>query len=129
MKKMFTFVIAAASLALASCASLPNISPGGPAAVAESTTLDERLLLGAETSYKAARTLGEVAVDTGEISPAMAVQFRSVDIALFGVLLKARTAYDAGNAVTYKAALDEMAPLLNRIWAIVRPRRGEGAVP
>ena len=127
MKKLL--ILSIASLSLFACASLPDAVPKSPAAVAEVTTLDERLILGAEVSYKAARSLGEAAVDTGQVTPAAAVTIKSVDIALFGVLLKARHAYDTANAASYEAALAEAAPLLNRFWSLVRPKRREGEVP
>lgn len=116
MKKMF---VALAALALAGCASLPAAIPTGPAPIAEATTLDERALVAFETSYKAARTLAEVGVDSGRVDAALAAKIAPIDNQLHGALVKARTAYEAANAATYQAALAEIAPLLPKLFLLV----------
>jgi hypothetical protein len=120
--KWRTAFVAVAALALASCAGLGSTIVGGlsgPAAIANKTTLDERALLGLEASYKAARLAMEGAVDAGLVKRPLAVKFRDANKKANAVLVKARTAYDAANAATLDAALDEGAPLVAEIWKLV----------
>lgn len=103
--KRFTFL---AALALAGCtpggiASIPD----SPAAVANSTTLDEQGALAAELAYKAARIAVETGVDAGAIKGATATRFAALDSKAYAALGKVRAAYRAGNAATYASALTE----------------------
>jgi hypothetical protein len=117
MKKLL-FVALAAS-ALAGCASLPASIPSGPAPIADRTELDERALVGFEAAYKAARSLAEVAADSGQVDAARAAKIAAVDTALYVALGKARAAYDAANAATYRDALAEIAPLAAQLFQLV----------
>lgn len=111
-------LIPCAALALGACAGL-GVSAPGPATIAERTTLDERGLLGAELAYKSARTLAEAGVDAGLVGPKLAADIKRVDEKLYDALTRARSAYDAGNAATFEAALAEAAPLITELWALV----------
>lgn len=119
----YRMFVATAALALCSCTALttaitdaPNISPS---AVANQTTLDERGLLGAEVSYKAARTLMEAAVDAGQVKPGLAVKFYRLNGQLNGALVRARNAYDGVNAASMDSALSDAGPLIIELWQLV----------
>lgn len=115
MRRAFLSAFAALSLCACSTVSLPPASPGE---VAGQTKLDEMLLMGAEVSYKAARSLGEASADAGLIDAATATRIKAIDAEVYDGLGKARAAYDAGNAADYRAAIDLVTPLLTKLWAL-----------
>lgn len=116
---MKRLLIAVLALALAACTG-GNLASTGPAAIAgaadgaglpapatiaDQTTLDEESLLRVERLYKALRTALEMGVDTGLIRGAFAAQIGEGDRKAFALLGAARTAYDTGNAATYRDAV------------------------
>ena len=111
------------SLLLSGCATL---AVPAPATVSSQTTLDERALMGAELSYKAARTLAEAAVDGGLVDAAKAAKIRDVDSALYDALAKARTAYRSSNAASYDQAIADIAPMLVTFWSLVAKDSAKG---
>ena len=115
MKYPARIIAMAMSMALLGCATMPTAHMS-PSAFARQSTVDERLLLAAETSYKAARLLMEAAVDSGRITPGQAAKFFRLNGALNAALVRARIAYDAANAPGYVAALDEIDPLISQLW-------------
>ena len=100
-----------AALALSGCATMPT-APSSPNAFARQTKIDERALLSAELSYKAARNLMEAAIDSGQLTPGLAAKFFRVNATLNAALVRARIAYDAANAPSYRAALDDIDALI-----------------
>lgn len=110
-------IIAAAALSLCSCSTL-SLPPASPQEVASQTKADEMLLMGAEISYKAARSLAEASADAGLIDASVAAQIKAIDGQVFEGLGKARSAYQAGNATDYRAAIELVTPLLTKMWAL-----------
>jgi hypothetical protein len=102
-------IILAPLLLLASCAGLGSLltPPASPAAVANTTTLDEQAALGVELAYKAARTAVEVGVDAGLIKGTRATQFAELDNKAFNAVVIVRRAYRAGNATDYATGLSQ----------------------
>lgn len=99
----------ALALSLPGCAGnigIPNI-PAAPVEVADKTTLDERGAIAAEVAYKALRTAVEFATDAGMLTGANAKRAAHFDNLAFAAVSAARAAYRAGNAESYKAAVDE----------------------
>ncbi|EQA97268.1 hypothetical protein L286_23365 [Sphingobium sp. HDIP04] len=82
-----------------------NSLPAPPAAVADSTVLDEQGALAAELAYKAARVAVETSVDAGLIKGATAAKIAKLDQRAFTALGVVRKAYAAGNATSYASAL------------------------
>jgi hypothetical protein len=119
-KRIWAVVLVAT---LCSCSTLPT-KLYSPSTFAQRTSIDERALLSAELSYKAARTLMEAAVDSGQLAPGLAAKFFRVNGKLNAALVRARIAYDAANAPSYHAALDEAVPLINELWDIFEQQRG-----
>lgn len=113
-----------AALALSGCATMPT-APSSPSAFARQTKIDERALLSAELSYKAARTYMEAAVDSGQVTPGLAAKFFRINGKLNAALVRARIAYDAANAPSYHAALHEAGPLILELWDMVASQGGK----
>ena len=109
---------ACAALALTGCTTLTS-APTSPADVAETTVLDERAATAAELAYKAARLAGEMAVDAGLIEGERATQVAALDNKAFAALGRVRTAYRAGNAASYTAALEEFNLTIADLVALV----------
>lgn len=115
---------ALAALSLSSCAALSNAAaqgaglPESPVAVAGLTVRDEQALLGAELAYKAARIAAEIGVDAGMITGARATQFRDLNRRAYAALQIARTAYRAGNASSYWAAIAEARGIADQILTL-----------
>lgn len=101
---MRKFILAAAlALSLPGCATIP----AAPVDVADTTTLDERGAIAAEVAYKAFRTAMEFATDAGMLRGAAAARAAHLDNLAYAAVGAARAAYRAGNAESYKAAVDE----------------------
>jgi hypothetical protein len=78
--------------------------PTSPAAVADRTTLDERAGLSVELAYQAANLAIRTANRAGLLTPAAKAKARTLDDTAFAAVGKARAAYDAGNASSFKEA-------------------------
>jgi hypothetical protein len=115
----FAFLTAAT---LAACAGVPGLStiPAAPAAVAETTVLDEKAAIGAELAYQAFRTAAELAVDAGVLKGERAAAVARADNRAFAALGVARAAYDAGNASSYGSALAEARAAISGALAIIK---------
>jgi hypothetical protein len=110
-----------ALLALAGCAidaTSPPLPP--PAAVTNGTTLDEKLALGVEATYQAARTIVEAGVDSGVIHGATAAKVAQLDNDAYRAVLATRAAYDAGNAASYAAAAASATAAISQLLAITK---------
>ena len=112
-------LILAAALSLSSCqpATLVGL-PASPQAAADRTTLDEQALQLVELSYKAARIAVEIYVDSGQCTGACATRFRDLNRRAYAAVLAARTAYRAGNATGYLAALREARSLADQLLTL-----------
>jgi hypothetical protein len=134
-------LIAAFALALPGCAMLPALM-GGPATVANKTTLDEKGGLAVETLYAAAARAGALAFRAHVIEPSTnpAVQsdgfcalvrahafeptdrgssVMAIECKLRAARDAARTAYDATNAATYDEATREAVALGRELLALI----------
>ena len=116
MRKLFLLV--AAPLALAACATLPA-APTSPGQVADQTVLDEQGALGVELAYKAFRTALEVAVDAGVLHGAAATKAADLDARAYLATLAARGAYKAGNATDYARAVSDARAAINAALAAI----------
>lgn len=94
-----------AVLALTGC-NIPALADT-PVEVADQTILDERAAIGAELAYRAQNTLLELAVDSGRLKGDLALRAAGFDRQAYAALQAVRSAYRAGNAASYAAALDE----------------------
>ena len=122
MRRLLFLPLALAGLALASCGALTSTEVGNnstlPApspspianvecpgnAISNATRLDERLALGVEATYTAARTAAELAVDSGRVTGPNATRLRTANRRAYDGLLAVRKAYCAGNQAGYLAA-------------------------
>lgn len=101
----------AASLTLASCglAAPPiNLLPPPPVEVANQTTLDERLGLGAETVYQAAAQAVIFKHKVAPFSPEDLAKVKALDAKALAALEVVRSAYKAANAEDYRKAYDDV---------------------
>lgn len=108
MKKILTLAAASLLLSLSGCAGLMSAFsavPASPAAVANTTVLDEQAALGVELAYKAARIAMETAVDAGILKGARATQLAAADNKAYAAIQVARRAYQAGNATDYQSGV------------------------
>lgn len=105
MKRLIALCLPLALMACGGVTSAINSIPASPAAVADSSTLDEQGALAAELAYKAARVAVETGVDAGLIRGATAAKVAKLDRQAFAALGLVRKAYDAGNAASYTSAL------------------------
>lgn len=109
-------LILAAALACSACVgTLP-----GPNTVADRTTLDERLALGAELAYKAARLAVEVATDAGAIRGNRATLVAAADERAYAALGAVRAAYEAGNASSYATAITRAQEAVDALLSAIR---------
>lgn len=101
---MIRMLIAAAALALASCATIPA-APPAPVDLTSQTVLDEKGAIACETAYTAAARAAALAIRAGVITdPAKIRRIGEMDRAAYSAVLATRAAYDAGNASSYLSA-------------------------
>lgn len=106
MRKL-AIALAACTLSLNGCAALQGLA--APATtVAAHTAADEEALKRCETTYKLARTLMEIGVDSGLIRGGVAVTVAGLDNKLYGVLVTCRTAYRLFGSAELSRAADDM---------------------
>ena len=105
MKRLIALCLPLALMACGGVTGVINSIPASPAAVADSTVLDEQGALAAELAYKAARVAVETAVDAGLIRGPAAAKIAKLDRQAFAALGVVRKAYAAGNAASYASAL------------------------
>lgn len=119
MKRALFAAAAAAALALGGCAGGVQI-PASPGTVAQGTLLDERLALGAELAYKAARKVIETGTDAGLIKGADATKAAALDAKAYSLVGKVRAAYAAGNAKSYQDAYDAATAAIGDLLAAAK---------
>lgn len=109
MTKRLLLWLAGPVVMLAGCATLPSIMgiPDTPAAVAETTLLDEQVGAGVELAYKAFRVALETATDAGLLKGDHARRAAVLDNQAFAAVGAVRAAYRAGNAADYGRAAKE----------------------
>lgn len=114
MKRMILCLAAVLVLSACTFGSLASVPPA-PSGLANRTVLDEQGALAVELAYKAARTAVELAVDTGLLKGPAAAQVADLDNRAFLAVTSARSAYAAGNAASYSAALGEAREAVRRL--------------
>lgn len=82
------------------CVTVPS-----PAALANTTKLDEQGVNTAELAYKAWRIAVETGVNAGQIKGQLAQRVAGFDNQLYSALQAVESAYNAGNASDYKTAV------------------------
>lgn len=108
MQRLLFAPLLAAALVLPGCTGIMSrlsAVPASPAAVANSTTLDEQGALAVELAYKAARIAMETAVDAGLVKGSRATSVAAADNKAYAAVQVARRAYMAGNATDYATGL------------------------
>jgi len=110
-------IIIAAALALAGCSFSP---PSTPSTVAQATVLDEKIAIGAELAYKAARLAAETGVDAGLIKGAKADRVADADNRALTAVQAVRAAYRAGNAASYSATAKEAQNAVSAMLAAIK---------
>jgi len=123
MRRLSLFLIPALA-AMAAC-SVPtggiNVPP--PSSIADATVLDEKLALGAEATYAAARTAMEFQVDRGQITGAAATRASALNRKAYAATLAVRSAYDAGNADGYVEAAATATLATSQLLAVLRKEK------
>lgn len=101
-------------LALSACATVPTI-PQSPAAVADATKLDEQAGLAITTGYRAAVAAARLANRVAPFSPSTKARAADLEAKAFAAVAAVRTAYEAGNAASYSAAIANARTLIDQI--------------
>lgn len=73
-----------------------------------------------ERVYKLSRTIGELGVDAGVIRGATATRLAALDNSLYAGLLRARSAYQAGNLALLIAEKSNLETLADQVNALAR---------
>lgn len=121
MRRILLSLAAVASLSLAACGP-QTAGPAAPSEVANSTKLDEQLMLGAESLYTGANQLAGLALDVASLDAAQRSRLKKADNDAFAALLVARSAYKAGNSSGYFQAIARLTEAVQQINAIVGSR-------
>lgn len=123
MKRFLLCAALALAAPLAACHSFSELPPS-PSNAANATILDERLALGAEGSYKAARVAMEFMVDHGYLKGAAAAKARTLNTQAMNATKAVRDAYDAGNKDSYIAAAGLASKAVADLLAAATPPKG-----
>lgn len=102
---MKRLLVASLALALSACATLPTSLPTNPAAVADTTKLDEQAALSVELAYQAAAQAVLVANRAGVIPASAKPAVAAADRGAYAAVQAVRAAYDIGNADDYATAV------------------------
>ncbi len=116
MKKVCLIV---GAILLAGCETVPSV-PLAPATVADRTIMDEKAASGFELAYATARTLGELAVDTGRLKGERAAQVQMLNRRAYAALQVIRTAYRSGNSDTWLAATADFQAAVGQINSLAK---------
>ena len=115
MKRLF---VAMAALCLCACAAVPT-PPPPPVAIADQTTLDEQIGLGATTAYRGAVAVARLANRVKPFSPSTRTKAAELDAKAFAAIAAMRAAYEAGNATDYRTAAGKARDLAEQIISLV----------
>lgn len=124
---LYAIALAAVILTIAGCVQPPAPAPGATGAVsaatvgavtpADRTLLDEKALAGVELAYRTARIAMETATDAGLITGGRAADVAILDQRAWSAVQAARAAYAAGNATSYREAIDRALVAVDAIAA------------
>jgi hypothetical protein len=124
MRRLALTVLAALSVAVASCAGLGTAATvaeaaiSGPVIFADRTTADETAGQSIELAYKAARLTVETLVDSGVIHGAAAAKVQVLNRKAYAAVQAARAAYRAGNADSISKAVKEANAAVAQLLAL-----------
>lgn len=103
------------------CASVPDRIPSSPAAVADKETIDEQAALTLTLAYTGAARAAALAIETGLVDdPKVIARIGELDVAAFGAVKAAESAYRAGNADSYALALVEARAAVGALLSSVK---------
>lgn len=123
MKKILLSAACVLALGLSACESgLSSVVTNPPTTAG--TLVDEKALLGAETSYHVLGTTLELAVDTGRLKGANAAKARDLNQKAYRALLAARAAQKAANATDYATKVAEVLSLVKQVEQIIKQSPG-----
>lgn len=118
---MKRLIAAGLALALASCAGIPSAPSGaGSPPIAGATKLDEQAGLAITLAYQAANRLALLVIRSGHVRGADAEKLKALDAEAFRWVSRVRIAYQAGNAVSYQAAIAQAYAIVAEISAIAK---------
>lgn len=113
MKRLMIAAALLCVLPLAGC----NFGVNSPGSVAAATKLDQQIGIGAESAYTASALLGSALARAGLID---AAKFKAFDQGAYAALLASRSAYRAGNAADYAAAVAQVHVAVAQIKSLVK---------
>ena len=119
---LFSIALACSALSVAACQPVSDSLQTGPVSTADATKLDEQTMLSAESLYLATNTLAQTAFDLGRLSVDQRAKVKAADQKAYNALLVLRSAYRAGNASSYFAALGELTKASEQVSAIIGSR-------
>ena len=120
--RQFFLIMALSAMSLTACSPTTSLIGASPVAMADTTKLDEQLMLGAESLYASANQLAFIAVDVGRLTPEQQIKLKGFDNAAYNALLAARSAYKAGNSSDYFKAIGALTNAANQISTIAGSR-------
>lgn len=126
---MKRLIVAALALACAACtptaltADLERIPPS-PSAAADATAIDEQAGIAVEIAYQASAQAVLLASRSGLLNGERATRAAALDRQAYAAVEAVRTAYDAGNATTYREAGRRAVALLRQLTALLRSSGG-----
>lgn len=106
-------------LSLTACLGSTASIPTSPSAVADKTTLDEEIGLGATVAYRGAVAAARLANQIRPFNAATKARAAELDNQAFAAIKALRTAYEAGNASDYRAAATKARALSDQILDLV----------
>lgn len=116
MKKLMIAVALATMPLTASCESV-NLSPGVTQEVRQELNAT---MATAERVYALSRRIGELGVDAGVIRGATATRLAALDNDLYAALLRARSAYRAGNLALLTVEKGNLESLADQVNVLAR---------
>lgn len=90
-----------------------------PVTIADKTVLDEQAGLAITSGYRAAVTAARLANRVRPFSPALKAKVADLDNRAFAAVAGVRTAYETGNADSYREAAARARSLIDQIVALV----------
>ena len=123
---VFAVLVLPAMIALSACGLPMALAAGNlpvtPAAVADRTVIDEKVMISAEEGYLAIGAAVEAAVDAGLLKGARAARIDQLDGRAKQALDAMRLAYAGGNASSFYSAYDRFKAAFNAARTLL-PKR------
>lgn len=100
-----------------------GVQPTEPAQITAGTSLDERRAIGAENAYQAAAELVIAADQAGLLNDDARRRLRAADAKAYARLQLIRSAYRAGSASSYEAAVAAAWPVIHELLGLIPSTR------